>query len=195
MLSFLHSPTFISIHDHWKNHSLDWITFVDKVMSLLFSMLSRLVITFLPETPSYVRTSPGAWRLSIWSRAGWDQGMGKETKCSLYSGCYYARYSCQGKKGSSPKAVSGAPLSSGSCLLPTTFLPFPESGLRCSLQICPCVELLQSCLILCNPMDCSCPWDSPGKNSGVGSHAPLQGIFLTEGSNLLLLPCRRILYH
>ena len=23
MLSFLHSPTLISIHDHWKNHSLD----------------------------------------------------------------------------------------------------------------------------------------------------------------------------
>ena len=23
MLSFLHSPTFISIHDNWKNHSLD----------------------------------------------------------------------------------------------------------------------------------------------------------------------------
>ena len=23
-LSFIHSPTFTSIHDHWKNHSLDW---------------------------------------------------------------------------------------------------------------------------------------------------------------------------
>ena len=23
-LSFLHSPTLTSIHDHWKNHSLDW---------------------------------------------------------------------------------------------------------------------------------------------------------------------------
>ena len=28
-----------------------------------------------------------------------------------------------------------------------------------------------------------CPWDSPGKNTGVGSHALLQGIFLTHGSN------------
>ena len=25
VLSFLHSPTLISIHDHWKNHSLDWM--------------------------------------------------------------------------------------------------------------------------------------------------------------------------
>ena len=24
-LSFLHSPSFTSIHDHWKNHSLDWM--------------------------------------------------------------------------------------------------------------------------------------------------------------------------
>ena len=33
-----------SIHDHWKNHSLDWWKFVGKVMSLLLNMLSRLVI-------------------------------------------------------------------------------------------------------------------------------------------------------
>ena len=28
-----------------------------------------------------------------------------------------------------------------------------------------------------------CPWDSPGKNTGVGCHALLQGIFLTQGWN------------
>ena len=31
------------------------------------------------------------------------------------------------------------------------------------------------------------PWDSPGKNTGVGCHFLLQGIFLTQGSNLHLL--------
>ena len=50
VLSFLYSPTLTSIHDHWKNHSLDRQTFVDKVVSLLFNMLSRLVITFLPRS-------------------------------------------------------------------------------------------------------------------------------------------------
>ena len=49
-LSLLYSPTFISIHDYWKNHSLARWTFVGKVMSLLFNMLSRLVITFLPRS-------------------------------------------------------------------------------------------------------------------------------------------------
>ena len=48
--------------------------------------------------------------------------------------------------------------------------------------------LSQSCLTLCDPMECStprllCPWESPGKNTGVGCHALLQGIFLTQGSN------------
>ena len=42
--------TTTSIHDHWNNHSLGRWTFVDKVMSLLFNMLSRLVITFLPRS-------------------------------------------------------------------------------------------------------------------------------------------------
>ena len=40
-----------------------------------------------------------------------------------------------------------------------------------------------------------CPWDSPGKNSGVGCHFLLQGIFPTQGSNLGLLNCKQILYH
>ena len=32
-----------------------------------------------------------------------------------------------------------------------------------------------------------CPWDSPGKNTGVGCHALLQGIFPTQGWNPRLL--------
>ena len=38
-----------------------------------------------------------------------------------------------------------------------------------------------------------CPWNSPGKNTGVGSHSLLQGIFQTQGSNPGLLHCRQIL--
>ena len=66
------------------------------------------------------------------------------------------------------------------------------------------VKLLvsQSCPTLSDPMDCSppgymeflCPWNSPGKNTGVGCHSLLQGIFPTQGSNLGLLHCRQIIY-
>ena len=52
---------------------------------------------------------------------------------------------------------------------------------------------------LCNPMHCSLPGfsvlsDSPGKNTGVGSHILLQGISPTQGSNPDLPHCRWILY-
>ena len=39
-----------------------------------------------------------------------------------------------------------------------------------------------------------CPWDFPGKSTGVGCRL-LQGIFLTQGSNPGLLHCRQTLYH
>ena len=39
-----------------------------------------------------------------------------------------------------------------------------------------------------------CPWNSPGKNIGVGSHSLLHKIFLTQGSNPGLPHCRQILY-
>ena len=47
---------------------------------------------------------------------------------------------------------------------------------------------------LCHPKDCSwpgyslaCPWNSPGKNTGVSCHALLLRIFLTQRSNPRLL--------
>ena len=40
-----------------------------------------------------------------------------------------------------------------------------------------------------------CPWDSPGKNAGVGCHALLQGPFPIQGLNPGVPSCRRILYH
>ena len=57
----------------------------------------------------------------------------------------------------------------------------------------------QSCLTLCNPLDCSLPGssvrgDSPGKNTGVGCHALLQGMLPTQGSNPSLPHCRQMLY-
>ena len=57
-------------------------------------------------------------------------------------------------------------------------------------------EVAQSCPTLCNPTDCSlCPWNSLGKNTGVGCPSLLQGIILTQRLNPGLLHCRQILYH
>ena len=48
--SILYSPILTSIHDSGKITALTRKTFVDKVMSLLFNMLSRLIITFLSRS-------------------------------------------------------------------------------------------------------------------------------------------------
>ena len=40
-----------------------------------------------------------------------------------------------------------------------------------------------------------CPWNFPDKNTGVGCHALLQGIFPTQESNPGFLHCRWVLYH
>ena len=50
VLSLLYGPTLTSIHDYWKNHSFDLTNFCGKLMSLLFNMLSKLVIAFLPRS-------------------------------------------------------------------------------------------------------------------------------------------------
>ena len=71
----------------------------------------------------------------------------------------------------------------------------PRSGLRAtSNYLCDvhaCKKPLQSCPTLrlhgLQPARLLCPWDSPGKNTGVAYSALLQGIFPTQGSNPRLL--------
>ena len=71
--------------------------------------------------------------------------------------------------------------------------------ITCYYKVYGCV-LSCSVVIFCSPKDCSPPGfsvhgDSPGKNTGVGCHAILQGIFPIQGSNPGFPHCRRILYH
>ena len=56
------------------------------------------------------------------------------------------------------------------------------------------VSVIQSCLTLFNPMDrLFFPWNSPGKNTWVGSLSLLQGIVPNQRLNPSLLHCRQIL--
>ena len=66
-------------------------------------------------------------------------------------------------------------------------------------NVCVCVLVTQSCPTL-PPQGLEltrllCPWNSPGKNTGVGCHSPLEGIFPIQGLNPGLPHCRQILYH
>ena len=78
----------------------------------------------------------------------------------------------------------------------------PKNPLQ-SREQCPSNShyILYMCMLNCSVMSNSlwshglsptrllCSWDSPGKNTGVGCHFLLQGIFLTQGSNQSLLHC------
>ena len=78
-------------------------------------------------------------------------------------------------------------------------LLYTECRLRAGLLVGPrCSRRVVS--NSCDPVDCSSPrplrpWDSPGKNTGVGCHFLLRGIFLTHGSNPSLQLGRPTLYH
>ena len=57
-----------------------------------------------------------------------------------------------------------------------------------NMFLCVCAKSLQLCPTLLPPYELwparlLYPWDSPGKNTGVGCHALLQGIFSTQGLN------------
>ena len=67
-------------------------------------------------------------------------------------------------------------------------------------QSCPTrCDLMDSSPMDCSPVDCrifgsSVYGDSPSKNTAVGCHALLQGMFPNQGLNPGLLHCRQILY-
>ena len=84
---------------------------------------------------------------------------------------------------SDPGIKPGSPALAGGYF--TTSATWETQVGMCGVCVCVCVCVLvaQSCLTLCNPMDCSplgsSVWNSPGKNTGVGCHFLLQQIFLT----------------
>ena len=70
--------------------------------------------------------------------------------------------------------------------------PFPvlsQSVVSCNILTAVCVSYSLICLRPHGlyPARLLCPWNSPGKNTGVGCHSLFQGIFLTQGSNPHLL--------
>ena len=65
--------------------------------------------------------------------------------------------------------------------------------------VCVCVLVAQSCLTLCDSMDCSLPGSSvhgiiQASYTGVYKYSLLQRIFPTQELNLSLSHCRQILY-
>ena len=62
---------------------------------------------------------------------------------------------------------------------------------KCSRVSPSCVQLFLTPWTVASFL---CLWNPPSRNTGVGCHFFLQGIFLTQGSNPCFLHCRQILY-
>ena len=72
-------------------------------------------------------------------------------------------------------------------LFPHSFASFSFLSKDVNYSTCVCVCVLSHVQLFAH----FCPWNFPGKNTGVGCHFILQGIFLIQGSNprlLCLLP-------
>ena len=102
-----------------------------------------------------------------------------------------------------PVSLSSSPstMSPTSSFLSASSLRLFEGGFGvwgCTPVLC-CAESLSGVQLFATPWTSppgsSVHGDSPGKNSGVGCHALLQGIFPTQGSNPGLPHCQLILYH
>ena len=81
------------------------------------------------------------------------------------------------------------------CLTILTIQGFFSVHLQSSLCVSRLVMSDSLWLHEVGPARLLCPWNSPGKNTGVGCHALLQGTFPTQGSNQGLLHWRQILYY
>ena len=134
----------------------------------------------------YDRTIALVWKLSRIHQVNFSPDLGAWLRVIIK-----LLYSKKRSRKISEETLHPAELNGQTCWAPQS----PTTSFRSVLGL-----VAQSYPTLCDPMDCVPPGssilgDSPGKNTGVGFHVLLQGIFLTQGSNPCLLHCRRILYH
>ena len=155
MLSLLYDPFPTSMHDYWRNHCLEYTDFCWQIMSLLFIMLSRLVIAFLPrskrlliswpQSPSAVILKPTkikSFMVSIVSPSICHEVMGLDAVIFIFWMWILSQLS------NSPLS-----LSSRGSLVPLCFLP---QG-WCHLYGAAAAKSLQSCPTLCDSIDGSPP--------------------------------------
>ena len=134
-LSLLYGSTLTSIHDYWKTMALTRRTFVSKVISLLFNMLSsRLVIAFLPrgklQSPSAVILEPQKIKsvtVSIFSPSICQEVMGPDVMIFFWMLSFKPAFSLSSftfiKRPFSSSLLSTMRVASFACLKLLIFLP------------------------------------------------------------------------
>ena len=92
-----------------------------------------------------------------------------------------------------PEAPPGAGINRWRAYPPLPTLGANEARIRGLAADCHVGSEVKSRSVVSDSARLLCSWDSPGKNTGVGCHFLLQGIFPTQRSNPSLLHCRQTL--
>ena len=141
--------------------------------------LSPWAATIEPEL-----RSPGTAATEPAGHSG--RGPRTQSPCSAASRATAVRSSCAAAREEPLSATRGTPAGNAAA-----------KAQRSQNSVRLCAQSLHSCPALGpQPARLLGPWGSPGKNTGVGCHALLQGIFSTQGLNLCLLHllhCRQVL--
>ena len=163
-LSLLYGPTLTSIHDYWKTIALTRWTFLGKVMSLPFNLLSRLVIAFLPrskhlliswlQSPSAVILEPKKIKSVIVSPSICHEVMGPNVIILVF-------WMLSFNPGFSLSSLT---------FIKTLFSSSSLSAIRMVLSAYLFSSVAQSCTTLCKPMDCTMP-GLPVHQPTLGAHS------------------------
>ena len=137
-----------------------------------------------------MKTLMWAINLRSCSRAWWEIKQQGQTEAVVPSGCWLMNGPCAIMQSQLPEELNMDPHG-----------PHAQGWLKRRGHASRCVTCVGHSVVSISlwphglqPTRLLCPWDSPGKNTGVGSHSLLQGIFQTQGSNPGLLHCRHILH-
>ena len=87
-------------------------------------------------------------------------------------------------------SICGSVKGNGLCLPKVRKQSNIDKGVNVLVSCSVVSDSLQPCGL--QPARLLCPWNSPGKNTGVDCHSLLHGIFPTQGSDTGLLHCRQI---
>ena len=171
------------------------------------TQLSDFILTFhfcALEKEMATHSSVLAWRIPGAEEAGELPSMGSHSRTRLKQ---------LSSSSSTSLSCAQAQPWSYSCLFSCSLIPYLTNPIDSTFKIYPefyhsqpatslppwsrfitgCAKSLRLCPTLCNPLDCSPPGSSIqrksiGRNTGVGCHGLLQGIFPTHRSNLGFLP-------
>ena len=135
-----------------------------------------------PETPSHLSPLPSLWVVPVHQPQA-SSIMHRTWTGDLFHIRYYTCFNAilPNHPTLSLSKVRSVHLCLFCCLAYRVIVTIFLNSMKVKVKSLSRVQLFATCGL--SPTKLLRPWDCPGKNTGVGCHFLLQGIFLTQGSN------------